>query len=294
MRANFLGCLISGICIGCSSEIPMPEIRQQKEESLPKLELIVAKTDNATLPLFYLDKVEAMPDYYQMQQGLPASGSQYCGPASAANALIWLDSNGFGDMVEGDANNPQARLNLVKMLGDNNHMHTGNSGTPVCFLMHGLEKYIKERGYEVIIQHKGSRGYRADKHAGDLIDVPWLMESITGSSNVILNVGFYKYDKGNDRYLRLVGHYVSVAGYDFREGCQLVIHDPSPRSGKEAKHEHCSLAAIESGRLVERFGEKEKVRDSKGCWILKGLSLKKGSSAAVIDSAVRFGVSQGK
>ena len=290
MRAKNLLALVSGICIGCSSEIPMPEIRQQKEESLPKLELIVAKTDNATLPLFYIQKVEAMPDYYQMQQGLPASGSQYCGPASAANALIWLDSNGFGNMVEGDANDPKARLNLAKKLG--NYMHTGNSGTPICFLMPGLEKYVRERGYDIKIEHKGSRGYRADKHAGDLIDVPWLMESITGSSNVIFNVGFYKYDKDNDRYLRLVGHYVSVAGYDFREGNQLIIHDPSPRSGKEAKHEYCSLTAIESGQLVEKFGEKERVRGSKGCWMLKGLSLKKGSSAAIIDSAVRFNISR--
>jgi hypothetical protein len=272
-----LAYLISGICIGCGSTAMPEAVKLQNAEEQPKLEETAVKA----LPVFYLDKVDTMPDYCQIQQGLPGKGGQYCGPASALNALVWLDSNGFSDLIESDSSDAKVRLELAKLLGAKEYMNTGSRGSPVYFFMEGLEKYFKDRGYSSAIEYRGHR-YRAKRSSGEFIDTDWLRESVIGNSNIVLNVGFY--NKNGDVYTRAAGHYVAVAGYDFRESNKLVIHDPSPRSGKEAKHEYCTLAAIESGSLVEN----NRTRDAAGRWMLKDLKVRSGSNTAIIDGAIKF------
>jgi hypothetical protein len=264
-----------------------PGIEKEDNPKESDLENISIRLSNGkTVPAAYLKKVREMPDFCQIQQGLPKNGAFYCGPASAANFLIWLDNNGFDNLIPGDSNDPKARFGLVKKLGEKDYLNTGASGTSLYFLMKGLEKYIQDQGYDVKVEHKGAR-FRAERyHASDQVDLPWLLEGVQGNSNILLDIGFYK--KENGAYVRKGGHFVTVAGYVIDENkVQLVIHDPSARTGKQAKHEYCQLVPMGDENLVEHG----RSAGAAGYYMLKGLSRKGGTDIAVVDCAFRFGVS---
>ncbi|MEP2101506.1 MAG: C39 family peptidase [Parasphingorhabdus sp.] len=235
-----------------------------------------------TLPTENLEYVDAIPDVPQTSaKGLNfGDGQQFCGPASAANALSWL-------VGEPD----KARVTMLK-LASNDYMNTSlKNGTGLDGFIFGVDRFAREnfRAYKRL-QRRGWRhlsdGYErfdSDK----LISVDWLAAGVSNRSAVWLNIGWYVHTEEEDRYRRIGGHWVTLVGYDFNRDSQFVIHDPSPRAGSGLKNHKITVSPIATGGLT---GDKKSMPGT-AVGLLKideGILMKPGADTAIIDAAVRL------
>ena len=235
-----------------------------------------------------------LPDFCQENPNyvLPGRGKPYCGPTAASNILIYLDKTTSPNILDSNSSSDKDQFELIKLLGSEKYMNTMlDGGTEPVDLMRGLETYVKERGYEIKILWKGWQD--GDKYfINSIPGIKWIQENIKDSSNVILQIGWYKYDKEKDYYKRIGGHYVTVAGInncDEKEICSLIIHDSSVRSGIKPKDEICSLDYIGSGTLSK--WEEYKERSAIGYHKLNGIKVREGSDFGIVDGVVVFKVS---
>ena len=183
----------------------------------------------------YLYK-STMPNLCQVDKRsgfLCKSPNPYCGPVAVSNALVYLARNGFPMIISpmGKLSLLTAQYKLVELLVK--YINTTKSdGTYPLDLINGLEKYIRERGYRISISFKGfSENPEEDERYYDASKIPslqWIMKGAIGDSNVILNIGYYKYKKSRElKYERNGGHYATVAGFKSTKD-ELIIHDPDP------------------------------------------------------------------
>ncbi len=250
-----------------------------------------ASEGGTALPDSYLAKVDSIPDFPQVPPGsgrATGRASQFCGPAAVTNVLVWLDNNGFPDMVPGVAN-ASVEYKLMKYLGQDSFMKVGKTGSSPSNVMSGLYKYCRQRGYRPLIEWRGWRKGGPFKTSG-VPDLRWLFAGSIGTSNVILNIGFYRYEAGTDTYSRISGHFVTMVGYEGAYGAnpKIIIHDPSLRSGRVTKHEYCRLVLIRSGTFAK--WKKYGVRSAAGWHVVDGIALKKGADCAVLDGAFGLGM----
>ena len=247
-----------------------------------------AAGQDAPLPDSYLAKLDSIPDICQVPPRagmLPENGSQYCAPTSVANVLVWLDNNGFPNMVP-DADG-WTHYNLIAHLGKPSFMRVGEKGTGPLATMTGLEKYCRERGYEVLIEWQGWRNGGKYAVASNL-DPRWLFEGVVGSSNVVLNIGWYRHHPATDTYERIAGHWVTMVGYDAasESGPHIVVHDPSLRTGRDLRNDYYRLMPIRTGNFAK--WHKYEAGPASGWLMLEGIRLKRGADCAVLDGAFRF------
>jgi hypothetical protein len=165
---------------------------------------------------------KGIPDFDQKQYDWydPSNGRwTFCGPVAAANSLWWFDSKfepypvappGRSDEYrlvqsaypwEYDDHDPQNVQNLVNDLAGWMGT-TPDSGTHVYGLADGLSWYIADQGM-------------ADHYTLELVGMPefaWVEEEVRRSEDVILLLGFWQLV--DDVWLRVGGHYVTVAGID--------------------------------------------------------------------------------
>jgi len=241
------------------------------------------------LPDQYVDKVEPMPDLCQTDEAfasLPYEGRYWCGPTSLANVLLVMDGRGYANLFEGDRESKRDVLSLLAELGTMRYMRTGKSGTGPVAAMQGIGEYVRDRGYDAAVEFRGWR--RADAFGtGEAIDPEWLARGVLGDSNVLLNVGWYKHDRAEDRYARVGGHYMTLAGYRRDgEGLVFLIHDPAPRSGPGKVTHATRLVPIGAGRLApwRQYPERSAV----GQLRLDGVVVKSTADVALLDGAIRF------
>jgi hypothetical protein len=125
------------------------------------------------------------------------------------------------------------------------------------------------------------------------VDLGWLREGVTGESNAVLNLGWYRYEKGEDLYQRLGGHYMTLVGYR-REGDRFtyLIHDPAPRSGPGKVTHEARLVPIRSGRMApwKRYQE----RPAAGHFRVEGIVVKRTADLAILDGAMRMTIARGR
>ncbi len=198
-----------------------------------------------------------VPDFDQSQVGLT-----YCGPFAMANSLWWFDSKLEEDpegpssggppailpisdsytLVEPygnwDDHDPQNVISLTQDLGLN-YLGTDQSslgpGTNVYSMYYGIQNYFRDHGLW-------------DDYAVTLInkpDFPWIAEEVMRSEDVVLLLGFWQEQPpGSGYWVRLSGHYVTVAGVDIKN--QLIaLSDPA----QDAK-ENGGVGRILNGTLV--------------------------------------------
>jgi hypothetical protein len=177
----------------------------------------------------YLEKLWGMPDIDQNNSALPGGGSNYCGPASASNGLVWLSENGFPNLFD-----QSSQLDLVAELGSSQFMSTGaSSGTGPASMLNGLKAYIEDRGYNIKRLHYQGMRAPSSGPAGSTpfgsskISTNWMMRGLEGDAMVILGVGWYT--KNGDVYEREGGHWVTMCGYDYMWQTAYLT-DPSGRS----------------------------------------------------------------
>ena len=226
-----------------------------------------------------------IPDFCQGNSRygiLPNGGKPYCGPTAISNILVYLDKNGFPNLIEKENPTSQDQFNLIKLLGARYTKTSLESGTEPINLMKGLEKYVKEKGYDISIQWKGWTN--GGKYSiGRIPEQEWINKVIGKFSYAILQVGWYKYDPKNEFYERIGGHYVT--GVDIKNN-GIIIHDPSLRSGIESKDELCKFSQIKSGKLSG--WEKYKERNATGYLKLEGIKVKECADIGIVDGAFIF------
>ena len=213
---------------------------------------------------------------------LPNSGASYCAPVSVSNLLIYLNKKGFYNFTNTKKPTKENQFKLIKELG--NYMKTDTiSGTKPKNVVAGLEHFVQDKGYNIQVETMGWRSKR--NRIGKIPSVKWIKKSSIEDSNVILNIGWYKYNKISNTYLRTNGHYVSVVGFKNKF---LFVHDPAKRDGLSKKTLECSLSSLASNSALKlKSGKKT---SSKGYFELNCLQIKQGNNLAIIDGAIAFSI----
>ncbi len=242
-----------------------------------------------SLPAQYLDKIDLLPDLCQTDRAfhsLPGGGRYMCGPTCMADVLIAMDRLGFERLVAGDTALKSVQCNLLAELVDKQYLKLSAKGIGPWRIMRGMERFLADRGYRVEISWRGWR-YGGKYASGNPVQPEWLCRSTIGHSNVVLNVGWYRYETEENRYRRLGGHYMVLAGYRREKGANvLLIHDPSSRSGPGKVTHEARLIRLESGTIVAP--EKPYTLPAEGLFRLEGIVVKPSADMALLDGAIRL------
>ncbi|WP_043807977.1 hypothetical protein [Desulfatibacillum aliphaticivorans] len=189
--------------------------------------------------LVYTSKVERMPDLGQHNgMGLlPYDGRGYCAAAAVSNGIMWFFLNGYPAIAEDHGQEDITHARLAALLGSGRYMKVDpRKGASPTYVMIGLKKYLEDRGFGwATIQYQGWRKHPKAFHTGVIQpDLDWIKKGLTGPGAVWLNVGWYNFDRTSSSYIRVGGHWVTLAGYgEDREGTPdpevLIILDPALR-----------------------------------------------------------------
>jgi PKD repeat protein len=169
---------------------------------------------------------KGMPDIDQKQDAWFEAASDrwyYCGPVAAANSLWWFDSkfepsptpppviNDGYPLLQSynppawDDHDPRNVQPFVTALAA--HMGTtAAAGTNLNGMATGIQDYINSKGL----------GGQYTVHKEPKPDFEWVQKEARRSEDVILLLGFWQPVPGTPNYIRIGGHYVTVAGIDSR------------------------------------------------------------------------------
>jgi C-terminal processing protease CtpA/Prc len=246
-------------------------------------------------PIYYTKNIYSIPDLTQTDKkaNFPKGGGQYCLPAAISNSFMWFDSNGFSNLVQNTGDLFSDQVKLVNLLASKSYMNTSlEYGTGTTNLIRGVRKYIKERGYEIEqLEYQGWRKHPEEiPWSSSIPQLDWIKQGILGNGTVWMNVGWYKYNAKEDKYARIAGHWVTLAGYGKDEKGQvdpniLIIHDPSPRAGMKFSNEFILASEIHSGTLTGDWVGLP--RSAAGYYkFTEGMHIKQGADFAILDGAV--------
>ena len=216
------------------------------------------------------DKKTDIADFCQENDSLPYSGLSYCGPVSVSNILVHLQKNGFPNMIDKTESGDIDQLGLVKTLGSRDYMSTSNIGTTPVDMMAGLAKYVGERNYDVITLWRGENGGKYTIKS-EQPDPDWLKSQARNESYLVLSVGFYK-ELYSSVFEKTGEHYIAVVG--FQNDNEILIHDPSPLSGKEPKTETFKLLPMRDETLRTWCYKGLNFKSANGYWELSGTKTK--------------------
>ena len=248
-----------------------------------------------TPPRKCLHKLATMPDYYQADRAygeLPNRGRAYCGPTAAANALVWLDANGFDRLLPAARPGPKEQFALIRTLGTPDYTRTDPvKGVGPARLMSGVAKYCLARGYRAHLAYMGWRTSR--NRLGRKPSVAWLTRQIEGTSCLLVNIGWYKLEGDGRAYVRTGGHYLTAVGYELTDaGAVLHVHDPAKRNNPRQRNSTsrcpvaCRLKPLPADATMQK--QDGKPFPAAGYFALDGIRVKKGNDAAIVDGAISF------
>lgn len=249
--------------------------------------LCVCLFQQATERISYDAKLAAMPDFCQEDHRhgkLPFEGSVLCAPVAVSNALVWLDEHGFPKIIAGSRNTPRRQAALIRELASERYMFTlEDGGTSPLQLIRGVERLLKNRGYGAAIENMGWRSQT--KSVGQIPDVQWMLNSVEDDSNLLLNVGWYVFEKERRVYRRTAGHFVTVAGYE-QSGSDVTlhIHDPAKSDGLEKQTTACTLRPLKGKTRLEGG----LTIAANGFFELDGIQVKEGNDVGIVDQAIAF------
>lgn len=216
--------------------------------------------------------INEIPDFTQSELE-ELKGDQYCAPVAVSNSIVWLSGMKIN------------QIELIDKLGSANYMNTSLSvGTDVDSVMYGAKKIAEEIfKAEVNVEYMGWRPHSNAKSNGNIVpDINLLNNFIDKNSAAWINVGWYKYDRYKDQYLRVGGHWVTLVG---NKSGILIIHDPAPRAGKNFSNQYVNINVIEAGILTGKA--KGLPVSAKGFYKLgSGMHIKSGADFAIIDGVV--------
>ena len=215
----------------------------------------------ATAAGSYTEKIFTTPDYLQTDSaygGLPGGGSNYCGPVSVSNSVMWLADHGFAGLSPDTGDRKYDQFRVAEELGSL-YMNSHN-GTSAYELSNGLKNYIADSGFAYErLEYQGWRYVLPEFDTG--IEVPemdWIASGVEGLGSAWLNVGWYDYDSPTDTYTRFGGHWITLVGHGHdgqgEDPARLIAHDPAPRAGSGFSNEYVLPEEILSGTLTGATG----------------------------------------
>jgi uncharacterized repeat protein (TIGR01451 family) len=201
-----------------------------------------------------------VPDFDQKQDGwfhLLSGQWSYCGPVAVANSLWWFDSKfepypvqpwpindnyylvtpywaGQDDHdpknVGGGLPGLPSRLGLVDNLACYFGTDAAIIGTEVHNMAYGLQQYLyNDPTHPCYLYYRSNGGSYYDDYHVQLVKMPtfeWVEEEVERSEDVVLLLGFWQEQlEGSGHWVRLGGHYVTVAGIN-SEDLQIAFSDP--------------------------------------------------------------------
>jgi len=243
-------------------------------------------------------RMSAIPGYRQNDPafgGLPGAeeddpGSMYCAPAAVSNSLMWLDDNGFEDIVKEDSEDRKFdQFRLILELSKPDYLNTNvKLGTSHANILEGLERFLNERGY--LYEELGHQGWMPvpeEYNRGDLVSLDWMKEGLRGCGSVWFSAGFYEYFPEFDIYRLKRSHMVTLVGFSPKGKGEysnaLIVHDPLQGDGSEPKNLYIQAERINSG--VIEGSALGLPRPAEGYYRLEGLS-KGEAEIAILNSVI--------
>ena len=198
-----------------------------------------------------------MPDFDQKQDKWRNSNGQwsFCGPVAVANCLWWFDSM-YAD-PKGTPGDGKDIFPLVKDYGapypwipgprsdDHNFDNVDDRGTPWPpgnELVERLARCMDTDGVSSGSSHSGTNVYTMQRcidtwltetglnctlyeHTEKSPEFYWIEKELKRCQNIILLLGFWYYDAEAGKWVRIGGHYVTVAGINSEENL-IALSDP--------------------------------------------------------------------
>jgi hypothetical protein len=192
-------------------------------------------------PTSYFDKLDKMPDYWQLDPYFGNKGQYNCGPVAAANSIMYFDKTLDDNIVPDDD-----WKKLVDTLASQAYMNTDydnpdptKRGTSFGKEEYGINKYLDDNfapGFDVKSQWW-------DRTVAQ--DIGWIKEELSQCEDVILLIGWWDL---NGTWHREGGHYVTLAAYD---QTSFWISDPSNQG---PSHDSYTLAQIDGFWSLQGYG----------------------------------------
>lgn len=266
-------------------------------------------TGTAVAHASLMDKSSETPDLMQSdpEAGLPDGGEQFCGPVAAMNSMVWLARHGYPNLapmqlhsVHPERLDVQGKMALELSID----MHTTlRGGTGAKSFLTGIEKYIQKKGYTTqSLKYFGWEEHPKRFHVvskGATLPALSLIKDAVAKENtaVWLKIGWYRYFPDTGKFVRFAGHWVTVVGIENTVNASrsstftLIIHDPSPRSGKNITHERVTVNPIAHGHVST--GYDKELRDARGFYNLKGdLKIKRKADCGLLDGVAILTLNQ--
>jgi hypothetical protein len=238
----------------------------------------------------YTQKVADTPDYMQTDPafgGFPWKGRMYCAPASVSNALMWLAEHGYPKLAPDTGDRKKDQHQVILELGRLMNANPRKGAGPRR-LTKGIEDYVTAKGYQIKrLQYQGWRPHFHQYSTGVIVpQLGWIRKSLENKGVVILGLGWYRHDPGDEDYLRVGGHYVTLVGYGHQEGRPyFIVHDPSPRTGPAVSHDRVTLKPIPGGTMVGRY--RNLPQNAAGFYLAGGeLRINPKGNTAILDGAI--------
>lgn len=236
---------------------------QISHSSLPTEDYSGYQTTSQTskdAPAVFLDLLQSYPHYFQRDTlfgGFEYTGRVYCGPVAVSNALIKFYNSGHTGLFDDTGDEARNQYELIKLLGSSHYFNTGNRGTGPYSISKGLERFFNDRNISgVNIKYQGWRTVPLRfSESNTAPDINEMKNALRNNQAVLLNFGWYRYDKVNNVYERTGGHWVTLAGYGHdgkgESPSSLVIRDPGRRNRPES---YVAIEQINSGTLKGSLG----------------------------------------
>lgn len=187
------------------------------------------------------------------QYDIPEMGEYYCGPVSAANAIITLSQSDFSNLYQSSKSSV-----LISELAK--YLKTDKCGTTSNNMCKGLEAFIGAKGYKCKLAYQGFRPVDEKYKTASLPDFNWIKNEINKHNAVFLNIGVYKksIQGGKTIYTRHYGHFVNATGMDNNgfgiDPNYLTIRDPYNR----VKGDHyIKVSQIKEGTFIHNPDDNE-------------------------------------
>ena len=241
-------------------------------------------------PAADISAINDIPDLVQTdpEGRFARGGKSYCGPVAASNSLVWLQNGSNGPFTD-----RRAQHRVVNRLASPGYMNADPvSGVGAVKLIQGVRRFVREDlgDDDFSLAYQGWRS--APKEHFEGIREPrleWIRSHIGPAKSAWINLGWYRHDKAADAYERIGGHWVTAVGYGVNEDGTpnpgvIVIHDPSPRTGKEP-NDYVLLTKLQSGTLI---GDSSRLpRPAKGLYRMGGgMHIKSTADVAILDGVV--------
>jgi len=189
----------------------------------------------------------------KLDPDLEFNSNSFCGPTAVSNGSMYWAKEGNRP----ELNPKNSQIEIVKVLGNEDHMDAFDSGTNFKKMTLSIEAYLKNNGNHVLksafLEHIGKPSGRNSmkdllyfdlKEEVSSINVERLRENLIDPNKMVILL-WGNYEKKSGDLVRKGGHFVTVVGYGVDENGKsnenmIVFHNPAT-SEKKPKQQYFEM-----------------------------------------------------